>query len=221
MSRSTTSNDELRYFAIAKPNSGSDAVFGKGWETNQTESEVQAWITANPDRRIHDIQPYDTPGGSIRYAFTWIGNVGDGATDSWVLHGPATLDEIEQTKDDNDARIVDIEPESDGRWSAILVPIDPGISWWWFTNVEPATAADTAAKFGGRIVDAELYSTNSGDRLAILVMRNCTDLALNANRVLRNGFDIPTDSGIAPQTTGRLELGVDQRKLEHSNLQVR
>ena len=190
-----TSANELRYAAIAVSNTGSNAVSSTDWETGFTELEVNSWIATNPTLRIHDIQPYLTPGGETRYAFTWIGNTGSDFTLSWIITND-DLGFITQIAADNDARIVDLEPVPNGSWAAVLVPIQAGVAWWWYPDVDPNGASEVAAKLGGRITDAERYTLNGEEKMALLVIRNCTDLALQANVQLRDSFGIDTDSGL-------------------------
>ena len=196
-----TAANELRYAAIAVPNSGSTGVTSTDWETGFTEGEVNSWIAINPTRRIHDIQPYLAPGGETRYAFTWIGNTGSDFTLTWIITDDS-LGFISQIAADNNARIVDLEPVPGGSWAAVLIPIQTGIAWWLYPNVDPNRAAEVAAKLGGRITDAERYLLNGQERMVVLIIRNSTDLALAANAQLRSSFEIATDSGLLLRELG-------------------
>lgn len=196
--------NRLWYAALLKPNSGSDAVTDTDWATNLSESQVDAWSANNPGRRIHDIQPYVNENGSLRYAITWIGNTGPDAVDSMTLTND-TFASINSTVENQDMRIVDIERHPDGRWSAVLVPRAPGTNWWWFVNRDPAEGVEIANKLGARIVDYERYQVGQSERIALVMMRNCTDLAVSANAQLRNDFDITTDTGLHLKKLGSTE----------------
>ena len=193
--------NNLWYAALAKPNTGSDAVLDTNWATELTESQVDAWSTNNPTRRIHDIQPYQNENGNTRYAITWIGNTGSQFSETLVLTND-TWATLNSSVTNGDLRIVDIERHENGRWSAVLVPNMPGQAWWWFTNQDPADALDIAGNLGARIVDIERYESNGEDRIALLLRRNMTDVALNANLILRDTYDINTDSGLLLKRLG-------------------
>ena len=196
-----TSSNEVRYAAIAVPDSGPTGVTSTDWETGFTELEVNSWLATNPTRRIHDIQPYPTPGGETRYAFTWVGNTGSDFTLSWLVTNDSLVG-IEQLVADTSARIVDIEPVPNGGWAAVLIPTKGDVNWWWYYDLDPNQGAEVASKLGGRVADAELYNVNGEDRMAFVIIRNCTDLSLEANRQLRDSFSISTDSGLLLRKLG-------------------
>ena len=88
---------------------------------------------ANPNRRIHDIEPYET-GSGVRYAFTWISNTGGDAS-SWWYYLSTSREFIAERLADNGARLVDLERHADGNWSAVMAPTD-GNAWYWFIGVD-------------------------------------------------------------------------------------
>lgn len=183
----------IRYAAIMVPDSGDQAVGATDWETDYTFTQVTDWVAANPTRRLHDIEPYES-GSGLRYAFTWISNTGDDAS-SWWYYLNTTTDVIADRLAEHGARLVDLEAQDNGNWSAIMVPTD-GNAWYWFTGVPPLEAGDLAVQYAGRIVDLERYATASGDRIAMVVRRNAGDLTVDTNIALRAGLPISTTSGL-------------------------
>lgn len=183
----------IRYAAVMVPDSGEQSVAATDWETGYTFAQVTSWVAANPNRRIHDIEPYEA-GSGVRYAFTWISNTGDD-TSSWWYYLNTSKEFIAQRLADNGARLVDLERHADGNWSAVMVPTD-GNAWYWFTGVDPSDAGDLAVQYAGRIVDLERYGTGGGDRIAMVVRRNANDLTVDTNIDLRADLPVATDSGL-------------------------
>ena len=183
----------LRFAVIMKPADGSDAVGETDWEFGLSGTGVESWINANPTRRVHDLVPYETIFGT-RYAFTWINNTGDEAS-NWWYYLDRTLDNIEDMLEKNNARLIDLERHEDGRWSALMLPKgdDP---WWWFYGMDPFEVEDLAVSRGARIVDFERYPTSGGDRVAVVLRRNVNDLTLQANARLRDDLSTFSNSGI-------------------------
>ncbi|NCF40521.1 MAG: hypothetical protein GWP75_10440 [Planctomycetia bacterium] len=188
-----TTASGVRYAAVMVPDSGEQSVAATDWETGYTFAQVTSWVAANPNRRIHDIEPYEA-GPGVRYAFTWISNTG-GDTSSWWYYLNTSRDFIVERIADNGARLVDLERHADGNWSAVMVPTD-GNAWYWFTGVDPSDAGDLAVQYAGRIVDIERYGTDGGDRIAMVVRRNANDLTVDTNIDLRADLPIATDSGL-------------------------
>ena len=183
----------LRFAVIMKPAGGSDAVGETDWEFGLSGAGVASWVDDNPTRRIHDIVPYETIFGT-RYAFTWINNTGDEAS-NWWFYLERTLDNIEGLLEKNDARLVDLERHENGLWSALMLPKgdDP---WWWFYGMDPFEVENLALSRGARIVDFERYPTSGGDRVAVVLRRNVNDLTLRANARLRDDLSTFSSSGI-------------------------
>ena len=185
--------DGLRYAVVMKPNSGPDAVADSGWEPSVTFAELTDWIDDNPGRRIHDIQPYSAL-FSDRYTFTWIENSGDEQSDWWILLD-TSLDVINTTMVDNQARLVDLERHASGGWSAVMVPGD-GQAWWWVHDVPAARAVEIAGNYGARITDFERYSTLAGSQIAMVMRRNVDDVTLAAVLEIRDQVPVLASSGI-------------------------
>lgn len=179
----------LRFAVVMIQNSGGDFASAHGWFYGQTGPQIDAWVAANPTRRIIDIQPY-FDNGNLRYAFVFLSNTGQNASGWWYYYNVSSAF-ISTQLANNNARLIDLEetfPDS-GTWSCVMVPVD-GQAWWWFfgissfSDIEPITE-----QLGARIIDYQRYFVNGNLRFAMILRRNTNDLTQNINIPMRNTTD--------------------------------
>lgn len=195
-----TSNG-IRYAIVLIPNSGSDFASSHGWQTEHTFNSLVSWRSANPGRRILDIQPY-LSNGSQRYAFAWVSNSGNTQSSSW-LYLNTTISFIQERLSDNNARLIDLE-HHDGtdRVSCIMVPQD-GNAWWWYYGQTSSEISRIAFQNASRMIDVERYETSSGAiRYSAVMRRNDNDLTMDANIAMRSRVPLSSSSGLLLRRVG-------------------
>lgn len=185
----------LRYAAVMVPNQGPDPVQESGFVAEKSFDGLVDWMQSNPDRRIHDLEVQSTASGP-RYTFTWINNTGAEGSAWWIYIG-TTLDQINASLGEHDARLVDLEHFEDGTWSAIMLPND-GQAWSWIHGVEPQQVMPMVGNLASRIVDVEYYHEpwSGQERAAVIMRRNANDLTIEANIALREDVPLTASSGL-------------------------
>ena len=184
----------IRYAVVMIRNTGSDFATSSGWQFGFSFTALVDWRTANPGRRIIDVQPY-LVGGNRRYAFCWVANTGQTQSASWIYLN-TTTDFISGRLVANQARLIDLEPHDDtGRFSCIMVPRD-GNFWAWFSNMQSSDVDRLANQYASRIIDLQRYATPSGaTRYAMVVRRNDNDLAVSTMGQMRSELPFTATSG--------------------------
>ena len=183
----------LRYAVVMISNTGSDFASGHGWQVNMTASGVVNWFTANPSRRLLDIQPYNTSGGT-RYAFVWVANSGTQQSGWWYYIG-ATRAQIDTFLGSNNARLVDLErTPGASTYSAVMVPGD-GKSTYHLYQLSASQVTTYINQFASRIIDIEYYIVGFSPRFDIILRQNDNDLAISANNLMRSHLSLSASSG--------------------------
>ncbi len=184
----------LRYAVVMVRNTGSDFATSHGWQTNHTFTSLSNWLTANPTRRIIDVQPY-LVGGNRRYAFCWVANSGQTQSGFWIYLNTTTAT-ISSRLATNNARLIDLEPhDGTNRFSAIMVPRD-GNAWTWFHGMTYSDVGRLSGQYGSRIIDFQRYENSSGNtRYAMVCRRNDNDLAISTTHAMRSYLPLTSTSG--------------------------
>ncbi|MEL6716250.1 MAG: hypothetical protein AAFP86_20890, partial [Planctomycetota bacterium] len=184
----------IRYAIVLIPNAGSDFTTEHGYQAGFSFTQLSNWIGNNASRRIIDVQPY-RDGGNLRYAFAWVRNAGNTQSDWWILAN-VEFDTIRDLLDDENARLIDLEPHDDtGRFSAVMVPRDGNASLR-FYNMQSSDVDFLAQQYASRITDLERYRTSGGSiRYAMLLRRNDNDLAVSTTLAMRSTLPFDASSG--------------------------
>ena len=184
----------IRYAIVLIRNQGSDFAWSHGYESNLSFSQLQDWFQSNSGSRILDIQPYFN-GGNQRYAFAWVSNTGN-TQSAWWWYANVSADAIADRLEENNARLIDLEPhDGTGCFSCLMVPRD-GNAWFYFRNMEPGNIDFLANQYASRIIDIERYETAGGaTRYAMVLRRNDNDLAVNTSIAMRSRLPFDASSG--------------------------
>lgn len=184
----------IRYAIVLVRNQGSDFASSHGYESDLSFSQLQGWLQSNSGRRILDIQPY-MDGGSQRYAFAWVSNTGN-TQSAWWWYANVSAATIAARLEDNDARLIDLEPhDGTGRFSCLMVPRD-GNAWFYFHDMESSDIDFLANQYASRIVDIERYEAAGGAiRHAMVLRRNDNDLAVDTTIAMRSRLPLGASSG--------------------------
>lgn len=163
--RSTTPT----FTATLVRNTGSHAV-GWWWYTNLTAAQVGAALTQNLARLI-DLEPYESAGGSLRFACVMVDNTGANAKAWWWLYN-STSTAIAGAIGANNARLVDLdEYEVGGQTfrSAVMIANSGADyrAWWWYLDVDAAQIGTYLAQNQARIYDLERRSNGKFDVVMI------------------------------------------------------
>ena len=182
----------LRYAVVMIHNVGADYSSSQGWQTGYTQAQVVAWINANQSHRVLDIQTY-TENGQRLYAFIWVRNAGAFQSAWWFLiNGTAT--DVNNLISTNQARLIDLERETSGRFTGILTPRD-GQAWYYYYGLTGEQLSTIPDQLACRIIDIERIDTASGARYDIILRRNDNDLAISTNIAMRS--ELPLGSSDA------------------------
>lgn len=206
-----TSNG-LRFAIVAVPNAGGFSVGATGFYYGYTASAVGDWMSANPEYRVYDVEPYDT-GLGTRYAFIFVDNTGENASPYWVLLD-ATSTAVSDLQSSNNARLVDLEPDSAGRFSVVALPQDGQRTYWYISQVSTSEIQRFTSQLGARIVDLERSYIAPITYYNVLLRRNATNNALAVNDDMRQFLNWSTDSGLLiREPDGTIISDINQRKV--------
>ncbi|MFT5424331.1 MAG: hypothetical protein ACI89L_002126 [Phycisphaerales bacterium] len=197
----------LRFATVMVQNTGADQAAQHGWFYGMTATEVGDWINNNPAFRVLDIQPYDD-NGSLRYAIVVVENSGNLAS-SWWYGANVPFATLQTIMSDKSARLIDIEEQDNGNYSAIMVPND-GNAWWYTLGTSETGLKDFYNQNAARIIDIQ-HNTGSG-RFWALMRRNDNDLAIDTNLDMRDITD-GTSGFLLTEMDGPEHAGVQEGKI--------
>ena len=185
----------VRFAAVMVSNTGADFASDHGWQFGLTGSQLGSWIGANQDKRIIDLQPY-TIGGNSFYACVWVQNSGTQQSAWWILYG-TSMSTINNFLGPNNARLIDLEEDSSGTFSALMVPGD-GKSTYHLTNLQLSQVGRYIDQFASRIIDIERKTFFLiGNRYSIILRQNDNDLAIASNNAMRAQLPLGASSGLS------------------------
>ena len=187
-------NGTLRYAAVMIDNVGADFAAAHGWETEFTPSQLTSWVSANPTRRIIDIEPYTNGSGAQRYAFVWVSNSGQ-TQSPWTLVTDATGSTIDTVLNQG-WRMIDLDTHGGtGRMSAVMVPVD-GNTWHWYPSLSVTNLVELSLQFGGRPIDIDRHTNASGATVySVVLRRNVNDLTSETIDAMRTPLPLEASSG--------------------------
>jgi len=197
----------LRFATVQVQNTGADQANTHGWYFGLTAQEAADWAGNNPGYRILDIQPYDA-NGNLRYAIVIVENTGNVAS-NWAYYVNVPIATIETYLDDNSYRLIDLEEQDNGNYSAVMVPND-GNAWWYYYNVTETFLTDRINQNAARVTDLQ-YDTGA-DRFTAILRRNDNDLAIDTNLDMR-GITDGTSGFLLTEMDGPEHAGVQEWKI--------
>ncbi len=185
----------IRYAVLMIANTGSDFATSHGWDFNMTGNQVNSWVTANPTRRILDLQVYNN-GANTSYAFVWITNTGVHQT-PWWYYMNTSIAVINNFLSQNNVRMIDLERTTQGGgYSAVLVPGD-GKSTYHLIGLTFNQLIQNLSQFSSRLIDIERHEVSNGPRFSVVMRPNNNDLAIAANNAMRSHIPLSATSGLS------------------------
>lgn len=159
------------------------------WTTHETGASLSSKISANPHKRLIDLERH-TVGGETRFAAAWVDNTGEAAKSWWwwLNVTPAT---IAEKLSDCGCRLIDLDPIGGGRYDAIMIPnsgVD-GLAWWWYHGITELQAYQYLAENQARPVDLE---PDGSGRFAVLMVRDGLRGGMRVNQTW-NDLNVPSD----------------------------
>lgn len=195
----TVTNGVRRYHGTFIQNSGADQV-AWWWFDNATYAEVVQEAT-NKNARITDLDVVQI-GSTVRYAGVMVKNTGDFHR-NWGMFIDKTEAQIQAILGGSN-RIVDIEPQQNGRFSGVY-ELNNGSLSWFQTNKTWDELKLAVGQFGSRITDVERRNVNGQARYSFILMNNSNALETRIGELLRNNSD--GDRGFFLKQVGGSTLG--------------
>jgi CubicO group peptidase (beta-lactamase class C family) len=127
-------------------------------------------INIRDNARVIDIEHY-YDGTKRRYAFVTIPNDGLNHRD-WEFLGNKNFSEIQNFYRDNNYNLIDLEPQENGKFSAVFVEDFGTARWSVRKDLKYEQIAPTVKSRDMRIIDLERYKNSSGKTRYSLVMVN-------------------------------------------------
>ena len=165
----------LRLNAVYVKNEGPHQK-GWWWYYGLTTAQVTEKLNENRARLI-DVETYVVD-GRRRYAVVMVSNTGS-ATKGWWWYVGSTINELSTRAQQNNARIIDVEPYSTGeglRYAAIMISNTgaDASGWWWYVGQTAAEVGQRIAQTKSRILDIETYLLNGQRRYAVVLVPSNT-----------------------------------------------
>jgi hypothetical protein len=181
------------FHAIYKSNGVAGAFINKS--CTEYASYPDAWIpvTQNSDTittyvnngfdgkggRLLDIS-VNTSDPQLPFNVILIPNYGPAARAWWWGHGATAqnLSDVIKGKawgafkaDGVKKRLVSVKRYAQGNWTFMMVPWEPGVSWWWWPGKTWQEIGDFAKANNARIIDLERYGS-SEDSFTVILVKN-------------------------------------------------
>jgi hypothetical protein len=135
-----------------------------GWwtYTNVSEASVTSFLTAN-SARLTDVEIHSIVSGQPRFTVRMVRNSGAYAVPGWWWYFGQTFTQIGQKLDENNARLIDLEPyiNSSGalRYAAVMVSNTGGAAraWTYLSGVSSTQISSHIDRTGHRLIDLDTY----------------------------------------------------------------
>lgn len=158
---------EKRYAAVMVNDTGADDK--AWWYYSQISYEDLGDKLTENSARLIDLDTYVVD-GTRYFSAVMIRNTGMEAK-GWWWYTNLTADGIREKLTEHRARIVDIEPRSEGRFAVVLEPV-AGRHWSWHVDVDYDNLQRLIGNWGGRVADIERYTVGGATRYAVVLLNN-------------------------------------------------
>jgi hypothetical protein len=157
--------------AVEDPERNSQVVTPWGWHYNVEPATATNFI--NQGYRIIDLE---VTSSSPRFTLAYVRDQGVYDRTWWWYYG-LTASGVSTRLSNNNARLIDIEPYYVGgalRFAVVMVRNtgEANKAWWWYYGQTVAGISTQASNHNARPIDIDRYSTGSGDRFAVIMIRN-------------------------------------------------
>lgn len=145
-----------------------------GWWWLQGVTEAQLKAKIDEGFRMIDIEVEQT--APYRFSAAFVKNTGVYAKTWWWYYG-VSADFVGQKLDENQARIIDLEPVViDGQWRfAVVMVKNTGAdakAWWWYYGVSTAFISQKLADNDARLVDIDSRVVGNTRYYDVVMIRN-------------------------------------------------
>lgn len=172
-----TSNG-IRYAVVMVKNTG-DAAKAWAWYSSATLAQIGAYASDN-NMRVVDSDRFTT-GGSTRFAAIFVKNTGVDALSWWHYYG-ITASAVSARLQDNKARLINLERNSNGTFDVVMTKGGFSGSWWYLTGRTSAQVNEFVNQVGGRIFHVDSRVVSGSRYYDVIILDNTT----SENRRIRN-----------------------------------
>lgn len=201
---------QQRLAVVLVPNTGTQ---GKAWWFYyNVQPDFIAQKINETGGRIIDLDTYVV--GNTRYhSMVLIANQGEDAK-SWWYYYNVTPDFITAKLEENQARLVDIEPHAAGTFTVVMEK-SQGEYWWWYYGLSASELSARVAQTGARIIDLEPYTVYGEKRFAAVLLNNSNALTTRVGEILRQAtLSLGGTSGLyLKQVNGPVLAALQERKV--------
>lgn len=182
----TSPTGERRFAATFVRNTG-DAQKTWDWGYDLTGAQVSAAIT-RLRLRIIDLDAY-TVDGALRYSYVGIANTGVDAKGWWWWYNVSAAF-LDQQIRQLGGRLIDIERQDNGNYSAVMIEGD-GPGWWWGYNATQQWMEDLLELTSSRLISLESYTVGSERRYAFVAVDNANPETQRLRGLIDQTYDNP------------------------------
>jgi hypothetical protein len=156
---------------VQDPERNSQVPTGWGWHYNVAPGTITNFV--NQGFRIIDLE---VSSSSPRFSVAYVRDAGVYDRTWWWYYG-LTASQVTSRINANNGRLIDIEPYSVSgqlRFAVVMVRNTGAANkaWWWYYGQTFAGISDRANANNARPIDIDRYATGSGDRFAVIMIRN-------------------------------------------------
>ncbi|MDH5299932.1 MAG: class A beta-lactamase-related serine hydrolase, partial [Gammaproteobacteria bacterium] len=157
-----------RYFAVVMIQNSGTRASSWWYYYGQTFADLSAKLKAN-NARLIDVDTYEVNG--VRYYDSiMIQNTGTNSA-AWWWYTDIPVSDIGKYANTNDARLIDIERQSNGKYTVVMIK-NSGSQWWWLYGVTADNVNSFLSQYGTRIIDIESYLINGEYRYDVIYLNN-------------------------------------------------
>ena len=178
---------QTRLAAVMVANAGASAK-AWWWYLDTDLDTIVDGINTN-SARILDLETYFV-GTQRFYSAVMVPNTGDDAKGWWWYLGQ-TPEQVGTLLGDNNARLIDIEPDDPaaGTYNVVMESC-PCPLWWWYLGQNADQVGKLLAQNGARLIDLESYVDGGGEiRFDVVMINNSNDITSRIGNRLRTGTE--------------------------------
>lgn len=175
------SNGIQRFACVMVSNTGANA---KTWwyYYDTSVATLSQQVTAN-NARLVDLDSYQV-GGTTYYLGVMIRNTGADARSWWWYINQSTA-QITNQVNANQARLYDLDRNSNGGWDCIMIQDVAPTGWYWWTGLRAQDVGYLINNYGVRPIDVESYFNGLFVRYSMLTVNNVNALTTAVGNTMR------------------------------------
>lgn len=185
-----------RYSVVMVSNTGVDNK-AWWWYPSVDASYVSNRLTVN-NARLVDLESH-LVGGVRKYTVVMIAKTGDDNVASW-WYPNLTPAEVITRLNQNQARLIDIQQETSGRY-AVIMQACPCPLWFYYYGATESDVNALTGQNGARLIDIETYLVSGQRRFDVVMHNNSNEVTTRVGNILRAGI-VNSSGGYAPASAG-------------------